>query len=336
MPETPETASPAEDPTLRLKTGVLVIASPDRIPEAAFSVPAVRALCAAHPRVTIVILANAATAFLWRKMAEVNRVIEISASDSHRKLARQLTETKIPFQASIVWEDSPAARAFAKIEIAQRLGCPSDKSAKYLTHPVKVERKIGPIEHRVQHYLLFVREIGADPFQARHFASPPRPPAPEKARLALVPGSDFGTAAEWPLDRYQELARKLAPKLDLFILPSPGRPEPAAELAQSLDLPVTDHQEEDLIDFLGTCRAVIANDGTIPHLASFVGTPSLVIFGPNEPQWQRPLGRIHRILREHVPCSACLLPKCPLDHRCMTEITALRVFNNFKALLKKT
>jgi len=31
------------------------------------------------------------------------------------------------------------------------------------------------------------------------------------------------------------------------------------------------------------------------------------------------------VVREHAECSPCLLRECPIDHRCMTRVSAERV-----------
>ncbi len=335
MPEMPKAAPLPERPPLHIDAGSLVIASPAEVSEASFSIPAVRALRAAKPQGTLLILANQDSAPMWRKLVEageVDQVIEHDSADSARKITRLLKDAEISIGASIAWEDSPAAQAFAKYGIPQRFGYPSEKLAKQLTDPIEVERKIGPIEHQVNHYLLFVEKLGADPFQASNFTSPARPAAAEVLQIAIAPGSDFGPAAEWPLERFTELAENISKHASLVILASPGRPGPARALAKALGQSVTALEGDDLLQLLATCHGLIANDGSIPHYASFVGTPSIILFGPNEPEWKRPLGRIHRVIRRHVPCSGCLLNKCPLDHRCMSEITLPEVLEELRSL----
>ncbi len=333
MPEMSQDAPLADRPLLQLEKGKLIIASPSEISEASFSIPAIRALRHSNPHGTLIILANQDTAPMWRKVAEVDQIITQHSADSPRKITRLLKESHISFDAAICWEDGPSAQAFAKYEIPKILGYPSEKLAKHLTTPVEVERKIGPIEHQVNRYLLFVAQLGADPYQPSNFSIPPRPPAPSTIQIAIAPGSDFGPAAEWPLERFSELAKNISEHCSLSIIPSPGRPTPAAALAKALGQSVISAEKDALLDHLAACHGLIANDGSIAHYASFVGTPSLVLFGPNEPEWKRPLGRIHQIIRRHVPCSACLLNKCPLDHRCMTEITVAEVMERLQALL---
>lgn len=328
MPETSQAVLSQDRPYLQLNEGYLAIASPDSIAEACFSIPAVRGIQA----VRIVVVANRETAPLWRKVDKVSRVIEHSRSDSARKIRNLIRASNLNIESTIAWENSSAAQAFAKIGVENRLGFPNKKLVRYLTRSVGIAQKPGPIAHRVQSYLNFVKKLGFDPFHAAYFAPPSRPQAPKLPILAISPGSDFGDAAEWPIDRFTELANEFSGKFDLAIILHPDRPEPALTLAKSLGKQVYSFEGAELIDFLATCHGLIASDSSIPHLASFVGTPSLVFFGPNQPEWRRPLGKIHQVIHEHVACSGCLLNKCPLDHRCMTEITSAKALTEARSL----
>lgn len=334
MPEMSHTVTLTDHSLLTQEGTTLVIASPATVSEASFSIPAVRAISQGNPKGILIILANQETTPMWRKVSEVDRVLTHQRSDSARKIARLLKNSAISFTASISWENNSSAQAFAKHKIPHRFGYPDDKLTEHLTNPVEIERKIGPIEHQVNHYLHFLSQLGIDPFQASYFTPPPRPPSASTVRIAIAPGSDYGPAAEWPIEHFCDLAQKISSYGTLSIISSPGRAGPATTLAKSLDQQTVSAEGDALLEHLASCQGLITNDGSIAHYASFVGTPSLVLFGPNEPEWKRPLGRIHQILRHHVPCSACLLNKCPLDHRCMTNITVSEVLEKIPKLIK--
>ena len=60
------------------------------------------------------------------------------------------------------------------------------------------------------------------------------------------------------------------------------------------------------------------------HLADDLGLPVIALFGSTEPMLTGPTGRPeppHRILRRKVECSPCFLRECPIDFRCMNELT---------------
>ncbi|MGC6564126.1 MAG: glycosyltransferase family 9 protein [Akkermansiaceae bacterium] len=333
MSETQAEESVTKDSSLKIRGKYLVIASPSSVSEACFSVPAVRAIQASRPNDTIVIIAPEDIGPIWTGVPGVDQVLTYQ-SNSPRKVAKALDECGLPFDSAISWDDSVAALAFAKAGISQRLGYPTKKAEKLLTDPVTVIRNVGPVEHQVNHYLLFVHALGIDPFKPENFAPLERPDSDDVLRVAIVPGSDFGQAAEWPLESFVEVANAIASQCELTILPSPERPQPAVALAKALGNPalVRNLSGDELIRFLSTCQGMIANDGSIPHLASLVGTPSLVLFGPNEPEWKRPLGKIHHILHHREACSSCLLAKCPLDHRCLVGISVKEVLDELRKL----
>src|SRR5205814_2135551 len=61
------------------------------------------------------------------------------------------------------------------------------------------------------------------------------------------------------------------------------------------------------------------------HLAAALGVPTLAVFGATDDATTGPTGPLARVVREHAECSPCLLRECPIDHRCMTRVTADRV-----------
>lgn len=326
--------SAAENPRdpIAIKGSQLAIASPNSVAETSFCIPAVRALQDAHPRLGITIFASLETAPLWNLLPDFRVLV---AASSTRKIIDQIAQRHPLLDAALVWEPSPVTLAFAKAKIRQILGPPAPELLKILTHPIEISRIPGPIEHQVQHYLLTIERLGAEPFQLQFFKTPPSSIDRDPSLVALSPGSDFGPAAEWPIERFTALARRLKPHFQLAILPALDHTAPAIQLAKNLNQPELYHAlaGEELLTFLSRCRAMVANDGSLPHYAASVGTPCLTLFGPNEPEWKRPLGQIHRVLRKHVACSACLLNRCPLDHRCLEEISVDEVFADFGELV---
>jgi ADP-heptose:LPS heptosyltransferase len=91
---------------------------------------------------------------------------------------------------------------------------------------------------------------------------------------------------------------------------------------------------DELISQLRECRALLTNDTGTMHLAALLGIPVVAIFGSTEPQLTGPLGENHLVVRHHVECSPCFLRECPIDFRCMKEVTAQEVVNAMKSILR--
>ena len=76
---------------------------------------------------------------------------------------------------------------------------------------------------------------------------------------------------------------------------------------------------------LAASDLMITNDMGLAHLAPAVGTPTIVIFGPTNPETTRPYSNNAEIIRKQVECSPCMFRDCPIDHRCMTRISVEEV-----------
>ncbi len=85
------------------------------------------------------------------------------------------------------------------------------------------------------------------------------------------------------------------------------------------------HRYREFIDLAAACRVFVTNDSGAMHIASALGVPTVAVFGATDDSTTGPTGPNARIVREHAECSPCLLRECPIDHRCMTRVTAHRV-----------
>ena len=89
-----------------------------------------------------------------------------------------------------------------------------------------------------------------------------------------------------------------------------------------------------LAEIYKRARAVITTDSGPMHLAAAVGTPVIALFGPTDPARTGPYGTGHSIIRADLPCSPCLLKKCPTK-KCMEEITSEQVFTAVESMIQE-
>ena len=78
----------------------------------------------------------------------------------------------------------------------------------------------------------------------------------------------------------------------------------------------------ELMAILNHCRLVVSNDSGPMHIAAAFGVPLVAIFGPTDHTTTSPRTDSCRIVRHSVDCAPCMLRECPIDHRCMTGVTA--------------
>ncbi|GAA5128309.1 lipopolysaccharide heptosyltransferase II [Luteolibacter yonseiensis] len=304
------------------------MAAPERWDEACFSVPALRAMMASGLKTAVLCPENQAD--FWATLPDLT-VIPIHAKAKSRLLAKEIAGN---WQASLAWETGLAADVFQNASIPRRLGVDERKLKKQLTHPLAISAT--PLEHRVRHYLSAVETLGIPTGQPEYFAPADLGVDPVDGTVLLCPGSDFGPSHEWPIERWVELAKKLITSGLRVTVASIGTGRGLGKiLSDNLGKSAESFHAEPLdqaLPVLAGQSLVISADGSLPHLASHAGATCVVLFGPNDPAWKRPLGKRHASVRRHVECSPCLLPKCPLDLRCQKELDTGRVW---QAVLEK-
>lgn len=303
----------------------LLVAAPGRWDEACFLVPALRALvasglgtgvcCEDHQRGFFETIPGLA-------------VCAFPPRAKSREIAAGLRADA--WQAALLWQGGPLADAVKLAGVPRRLGPVAGATrgfAKSLTHPL--EYPVDPLDHRVRHYLGAVEAMGVEARQFVFFAPMPLAMSPDPRSVLLCPDSDFGASHEWSADRWCALADALVGsgrKVSVGVTAAArgaGRML-AAHLGESASVHEIPLSHEALACFAAHA-VVVASDGSAAHLAAHAGATCVTLFGPNDPQWKRPLGTRHHVVRRHVECAPCLLADCPLDHRCQLELEVVRV-----------
>ena len=303
----------------------MLIAALARWDEACFAIPALRAIAASGLKVGV--LCAEAQRGLWDTLPEIS-IVGYAPKSKVRTVAAEISGN---WQASIAWEAGFETETFAKAKILRRIGPDEPSLRKYLTHPVALEVPSGAPPHRVRFYLGIIEKLGVVTTKPEYFAPVSLSKAADERAVLLSPDSDFGANYEWPLERWVTVARELLQNnLKLTVAGLSGGRDLGKALSKALEteIPYVDaYPLPANLELFGSQSAVIAADGSLPHLAAHAGATCLTLFGPNDSAWKRPLGRQHQVIRRDVECSPCLLQKCPLDLRCQHELSAEKVLS---------
>ncbi|SFC69420.1 glycosyltransferase family 9 protein [Streptomyces aidingensis] len=141
----------------------------------------------------------------------------------------------------------------------------------------------------------------ADPDDLR-ITAPAASPAP--GAVVLHPGAD-AAARRWPADRFAAVGRALrAAGHRVAVTAGRGEAALARAVADAAGLPAgqvlggdRDLPFGELCGLLAGARALVAGDTGPAHLATALGAPSVVLFGPVSPRvWGPPPGPRHRVL----------------------------------------
>lgn len=314
-----------QKPPLGLYGGVILFAAPRRWDEACFSVPALRAIRAARPTCTLGVICHDEQHTFWHTVPGLNQIIAYDDKTSVRQLLKSSELGRYDWDAGIFWEKGIAAEFCHSRNVKQRLAYAEKELLKWTTDPVPPQNAPGPVVHRVQHYLRFMELLRIPTQKPELFAPCPVDVPRQPGHVVVCPGSDYGPSHEWSLTRWTEILNLLLDHCHatITIVDLPGsKSTQAVELARLFpecrsEKPATLARG---LPLLASAKLTVAADSSLCHLSAHVGTPTIALFGPNDPQWRRPLGKMNTYVRHKVECSPCLLAKCPLDHRCQNEL----------------
>jgi ADP-heptose:LPS heptosyltransferase len=150
-------------------------------------------------------------------------------------------------------------------------------------------------EHEVARWcrLLAAHGIPADP--ARLDLRAPAGPVPAPGATVLHPGA-AAPARRWPVERWVAVAR--AATGDVVVTAGPGEEALAEAVALAAGARVFAGDLGALARLVAGAARVVCADTGVAHLATALGTPSVVLFGPTDPaEWGPPSTRPqHRVL----------------------------------------
>ncbi|MGO8765426.1 MAG: lipopolysaccharide heptosyltransferase II [Limisphaerales bacterium] len=154
-------------------------------------------------------------------------------------------------------------------------------------------------------------------------------------------GAEYGPAKRWPVERFIAAALNIRQRAagNWIIFGGPGDKRIAEQIEQGIGSAVFNLAGQtslrELMAVLKLCRVLLTNDTGPMHLAAALGTPVVAIFGSTSPELTGPIWSDRaRIVRADAACSPCFLRECPIDFRCMKQISVEQVVETFTEKLK--
>ena len=217
----------------------------------------------------------------------------------------------------------------AMIGARRRYGFPRRGSMVFLTDPIMGSR---PKQHRVEDW----RDLG------RAFGLPAQEPLaprlehgnyrtarvdallahlpPGKPVLCLHPGARIAVR-RWPEPYFDLLVRRLRQRYDFFLLLIPDPDGYGSGLSSLADTVLPALSVDELVDVLGRIDLLLCNDSGPGHIAAACGRPTIVVFGPTDPDWFRPWGKDHHLaIRDICPWRPCF-DYCKFSEpHCLTKL----------------
>lgn len=161
-----------------------------------------------------------------------------------------------------------------------------------------------------------------------------------QALIGINPGAAFGSAKCWLPERFREVTLRLLEDPSVYIVyfgDTAGAPLVNAICAglppeRVLNLAGKTNLRE-LIALIKECKVLLTNDSGPMHIGSALETPLLALFGSTSAVKTGPYNG-GKIIHKNVACSPCYLRTCPIDFRCMKQISVEEVYRELCSFLK--
>lgn len=340
----------------------IVVRGTNWVGDAVMTVPALRQLRRIFPKAQITLATRSWAQGLFAD-ADFLDDLQVHDRSGLRSVVKQVRQwRKRNFDLAVIFPNSLETALVASLaRVPLRIGYATEGRQALLTHPLALPDWRNS-KHEVFYYLKIVAELewlikrentflltepdgslevsAARKSAARAFLRAHGVENGVGTRLvALCPGSINSRAKRWPAERYAALADQLVDQLgvNILLVGSAAEAEVSEEVRTKMrNQPVVltgSTELAELVAVLSLVDLLVTNDTGPAHIASALGRPTLVIFGPTNPLTTRPFSPYGEIVREPPDCAPCMLRDCPIDHRCMTAITPDDLFERARTLL---
>ena len=335
----------------------IVVRGTNWIGDAVMTIPALRQLRRIFPDAELTLHTRSWANEIFQDTDFVDEILSIEPDETVFEQAKKLRERK--FDLAVLFTNSFQTALAAKLgKVNRRFGYANEGRAILLTDAVKIpEWKAN--RHESFYYLNLVAEIESKFYMRQtvlesksqldlQVSEERRAGARRileengidlsKRIIALGVGSTNSRAKRWRTESFAELNDRLQNELNADVVLIGAKDElnvsqEVFEKSKKKPKILTGKTSlSEAVAVLSEIDLLISNDMGLAHVAPAVGTKTLVIFGPTNPQTTQPLGS-EIIRRETVECSPCMLRDCPIDHRCMTRISADEVFEKSKSMI---
>lgn len=328
----------------------IIVRGTNWIGDAVMTIPAIRKLRGLFPNAEITLHTREWANGIFRSTGFFNEII---TTDGLFAQAREIRRGR--FDLGIVFPNSFASALVMQLGgVKRRFGYASDRRGFLLTDPIAIPEWKNT-RHEVHYYLNLIDAVEKGYFGTVTATTDVEPrievsnetvaeartllPAGGTRTIVIAPGSTNSRAKRWLPENFARLNDRMQSELGakVILLGSKGDAEVSREVVELSSAKPFDLTGETNIEtaaaVLSEADMLISNDMGLAHLAPAVGTKTIVIFGPTNPVTTRPFSENAFIVSANVECAPCMLRDCPIDHRCMTRVTADSVFERAKELL---
>lgn len=333
----------------------IIVRMPNWIGDLVMATPVLADLKIHYPSSSITAMALESGATLLENSPYVDQVFafskpsEFERKKETRQLISRLQQGKYDL-GLLLTNSFSSAWTFWRGRIEKRMGYQSDFRSFLLTSSLpKPKKKIHQVE--VYKHLLSLLHI---PFsqtlpeifltqeeldQAKETLKTLK--IDQKKIIGIHPGASFGPAKCWLPPRYRALAESFVKSDDKAVLffgdsQSSGLINQITEgLSKNTFNLAGKTSLRELAALISQCDLMISNDSGPMHMAAALKVPLLALFGSTNEITTGPY-KHGTVIHKHVSCSPCYLRTCPIDFKCMKQITTDEVIHKAHQMLEFT
>lgn len=335
----------------------ILVRAPNWIGDAVMGTPALMDLREAYPESKITLWARPTIAELLRGHPGIDEVFIYDHKGKHKGVLGKVALIRAlraqHFGVAILLQNAFEAAFLTFLSgVPERWGYATDGRLLFLSRGIYVPQQEGRV-HQVEYFQRLIGEltgvqtqrapnlmVGEEEEQLVDEEFPSLVRGSGHEVIGINPGSVYGTAKRWLPERFANVVdqvienrqRALSPEraVKCVIVGGPGEEDLGQTVGRHMKNPsivlsgkTTIRQ---LLVIIKRCSLFLSNDTGPMHIASAFGVPVVAIFGSTDPVHTAPYPNRSKIVRSSVRCSPCLLRHCPIDHRCMTEVSVEEVY----------
>src|SRR5262245_19703545 len=329
----------------------ILIRGPNWVGDSVLAIPAMKAVRARYPEAEITLLVRPWVAGVFKDAPFIDHLWSEPRPSGLGEWMRITSDIrKRRFDLALLFPNSFESAVMTFLgRVPQRIGYATDGRRWLLTNSLK---PASGKRHQVHYYLALAGALSAEVTQpsisieanaeeksqaALLLAS--EGIAPGRHYLVLNPGAAYGSAKRWNEEGFAEAGDTLATELNLDVAIVGSEKE--RSIAENIQKRMRSRVAvlsgrtslETLIGVISGSSLVLTNDSGPMHVAAALGIPTVAIFGSTDDVVTGPWGPRARVVKEPVECSPCMLRECPIDHRCMTRVSAEAVCRAAREIL---
>ncbi|MBS0624524.1 MAG: lipopolysaccharide heptosyltransferase II [Verrucomicrobia bacterium] len=333
----------------------IIVRMPNWIGDLVMATPILSDLRRRYPKASITAMCRTPLCELLKEDASIDELFCFTKPQNdflRRQLKRNIID-KIAggkFDLGILLTNSfSSAWWFSRGKVKRRIGFAADMRSFLLTDKVQM----GGSEHEVITYKRLLEPLGIPISETKPRLYVSQKEVNEskellyqrgykkgKKLIGINPGAAYGSAKCWPPERFRALALRLLLEKDTYVVffgdtatdsmikeICRGLPEYAINLAGVTSL-------RELACIIKDCDLLITNDSGPMHIGAAFGVPLIALFGSTDDQLTGPYGYPDAVVNKRAGCSPCFKRTCPIDFRCMKQISVEEVAEKALQLIK--